>query len=228
MQRGFGKMALCKQPTTQSQRMNIHPNARLTLRSREALVQSILNRRLTVKAAAAAFVVSERTVHKWLTRYRTGGVAALADRCCAPHNRPSKTAPAQVAVVLCLRRLRLPAFQIARQCGLSKATVSRILRAHSLHRLCLLDPPPPARRYCRATPGELIHLDIKKLARIEQPSHRVTNNRRDRLRGAGWEFVHVAIDDASRIAFARIRPDEANKVRWPSSKQRLATSVLWV
>lgn len=90
MQRGFGKMALCKQPTTQSQRMNIHPNARLILRSREALVQSILNRRLTAKAAAAAFLVSERTVHKWLTRYRTGGVAALADRCCAPHNRPSK------------------------------------------------------------------------------------------------------------------------------------------
>ncbi len=211
MQRGFGKMALCKQPTTQSQRMNIHPNARLTLRSREALVQSILNRRLTAKAAAAAFAVSERTVHKWLTRYRTGGVAALADRCCAPHNRPSKTSPAQVAVVLCLRRLRLPAFQIARQCGLSKATVSRILRAHSLHRLCLLDPPPPARRYCRATPGELIHLDIKKLARIEQPSHRVTNNRRDRVRGAGWEFVHVAIDDASRIAFARIMPDEGKQ-----------------
>ena len=130
--------------------------------------------------------------------------------------------------MLCLRRLRLPAFQIARQCGLSKATVSRILCAHSLHRLCLLDPPPPARRYCRATPGELIHLDIKKLARIERPSHRVTNNRRDRVRGAGWEFVHVAIDDASRIAFARIMPDEGKQSALAFLQQRLATSVLWV
>jgi transposase InsO family protein len=110
--------------------------------------------------------------------------------------------------VLALRRLRMPAFQIARQCALSKATVSRLLRRHRLHRLALLDPPPPVRRYERQRPGELIHLDIKKLARIERPSHRVTGDRRDLCKGAGWEYVHVAIDDASRIAFARIMPDE--------------------
>ncbi len=104
----------------------------------------------------------------------------------------------------------MPGFQIARQTGLSKATVSRILRAHNLHRLSLLDPPPPVRRYERLYPGELIHTDIKKLARIERVGHRITGDRqRDHLRGAGWEFVHVAIDDASRIAFAKIMPDES-------------------
>jgi transposase InsO family protein len=102
----------------------------------------------------------------------------------------------------------MPGFQIARQIGLSPATISRILRRHNLHRLNLLDPPPLIRRYERLYPGELIHVDIKKLARIERPSHRVTGDRRDEVRGAGWEFVHVAIDDASRIAFARIMPDE--------------------
>jgi transposase InsO family protein len=107
--------------------------------------------------------------------------------------------------------MRLPAFQIARQTALSKATVSRLLRRHRLHRLDLLDPPPPVRRYERELPGELIHLDIKKLARIERPSHRVTGNRRDLVKGAGWEYVHVAIDDASRIAFARIMPDEGKQ-----------------
>ena len=145
---------------------------------------------------------------KWLARFRCEGSVGLQDRSSRPRKSPQQTPPAQVAVVLSLRRLRLPGFQIARQCGLSKATVSRILRHHRLHRLALLDPPPPARRYQRATPGELIHFDIKKLARIQRPSHRVTGNRRDEVRGAGWEYVHVAIDDASRIAFARIMPDE--------------------
>ena len=111
--------------------------------------------------------------------------------------------------MLALRRLRLPGFQIARQCGLSRATVSRLLRRHQLHRLALLDPPPPVQRYCREHPGELIHFDIKKLARIERVGHRVTGNRqRDHTRGAGYEYVHVAIDDASRIAYARLMPDE--------------------
>jgi transposase InsO family protein len=103
----------------------------------------------------------------------------------------------------------MPGFQIARRCGLSRATVSRILRRHRLHRLALLDPPVPVQRYCRQRPGELIHVDIKKLARIERVGYRITGNRqRDHTRGAGYEYVHVAIDDASRIAFARIMPDE--------------------
>ena len=141
MRPGFEKLVLCKQSTAQSQPMNIHSNARLTLRSRAALVESILQQHLTAKTAASAFGVSERTARKWLARYRAGGTAALADRSCAPHQRPNKTPSAQVAVVLSLRRLRLPGFQIARQCALSRATVSRILRVHNLHRLALLDPP---------------------------------------------------------------------------------------
>lgn len=208
MRQGFEKLGLSHQTTTQSQRMNIHTNARLTPRSREALVDAIIKRRLTAKAAAAAFAVSERTVHKWVARFRTQGAAGLCDHSSRPHRSPRQIPPAQVAVVLALRRLRMPAFQIARQCTLSKASVSRILHRHQLHRLALLEPPPPARRYQRQQPGELIHFDIKKLARIERPSHRVTGNRRDLCKGAGWEYVHVAIDDASRIAFARIMPDE--------------------
>ena len=127
--------------------MNIHTNARLTPRSRETLVLALINRRLTAKAAAAAFAVSERTVHKWMARYRLEGRAGLDDRSSRPRRSPRQIPPAQVAVVLALRRLRMPGFQIARQCALSKATVSRILRRHRLHRLALLDPPPPAHRY---------------------------------------------------------------------------------
>ena len=171
-------------------------------------MRRITDDHLPAKLVAAEAAISERTVRKWLARFRTHGSAGLRDRSSRPCTSPKQTPPAQVAVVLALRRLRLPGFQIARQCALSKATVSRILRHHGLHRLALLNPPPPVHRYQRATPGELIHFDIKKLARIERPSHRVTGNRRDEVRGAGWEYVHVAIDDASRIAFARIMPDE--------------------
>jgi transposase InsO family protein len=113
-----------------------------------------------------------------------------------------------VGVVLSLRSLRMPGFAIARHSGLSKASVSRILRRHGLSKLSALEPARPVVRYQRRHPGELIHFDIKKLGRIVRPSHRVTGNRRDRVAGAGWEYVHVAIDDASRIAFAAILPDE--------------------
>jgi transposase InsO family protein len=188
--------------------MKLHHHARLTPCGREHIVGKVLERQLTAKAAALQAGISERTVRKWMARYRSEGAAGLWDRSSRAHRSPKQTPQAQVAVVLALRRLRLPGFQIARQCALSKATVSRLLRRHRLHRLALIDPPPPARRYERQRPGELIHLDIKKLARIERPSHRVTGNRRDLVKGAGWEYVHVAIDDASRIAFARIMPDE--------------------
>jgi len=208
MRQGFEKLGLSDQPTTQSQRMNIHTNARLTLRSREALVSSIIDQRLTAKAAAAAFAVSERTARKWLARFRAEGSAGLRDRSSRPLRSPKATPSAQVAVVLTLRRLRLPGFQIARQSALSKATVSRLLRRHGLAKLSALDPAPPVLRYQRQLPGELLHFDIKKLARIERIGHRITGNRHDHTPGAGWEFVHVCIDDASRIAFAAIMPDE--------------------
>lgn len=188
--------------------MNIHTNARLAPRSRAEMIRRILSLHEPVSAVAGSFGLSERTVYKWLARFRAEGAAGLRDRSSRPHKSPRQTSAAQVATVLSLRRLRTPGFQIARQSALSKATVSRILRRHGLHRLSSLEPAPVVHRYERQHPGELLHLDIKKLARIERPSHRVTGDRRDEVRGAGYEFVHVAIDDCSRIAFARIMPDE--------------------
>ena len=188
--------------------MNLHSNARLTLRSRADLVEAVTKEGLTLKRAAARFRVSERTAAKWLGRFRREGMAGLQDRSSRPHLHPKTTSEAQVAVVLALRQMRLPGFQIAKYSDLSRATVSRILTRHGLAKLSDLDPPPPAIRYQREHPGDLLHIDIKKLGRIVRPGHRVTGNKRDHFPGAGWEFVHVAIDDASRMAYAKIMPDE--------------------
>jgi len=174
------------------------------------MVDAVLNQGLTWKEAAASFHVSERTVAKWVARFRKEGVHGLQDRNSLPARSPRQTSNAQVAVVLELRRMRLPGFQIAKQSGLSKATVSRLLARHGLSKLSALEPAKPIVRYQRQHPGELLHMDIKKLARIVRPSHRVTGDRRDEVRGAGYEYVHVAIDDASRIAFAQILPDETH------------------
>ena len=195
-------------PNQTNPHMNVHHNARLTVRGRERMIRALLACELTVAAAALQAGLSQRSVRKWLARFRAEGVAGLQDRSSRPRCSPRQTPSAQVAVVLALRRLRLPGFQIARQSGLSRATVSRLLRRHGLARLQSLDPAPPVVRYQRQHPGELLHFDIKKLGRIVRPSHRVTHDRRDQVRGAGWEFVHVCIDDASRLAFAQIMPDE--------------------
>ena len=211
MRLGIEKLALCKQPPTQTQRMNSHHNARLTLQSRASLVTLMEKQRLTLKAAAAAFRVSEPTVRKWVRRFRAEGMAGLHDRSSRPLRSPRRTPPAQLAVVLSLRTEHyLPAFQIARTTGLSKATVSRLLRRHKINRLRSLIPPPPVVRYQREHPGELVHFDIKKLGRFSRPGARMTGNPHDYTQGAGYEFVHVAIDDASRLAFARILPDESS------------------
>lgn len=188
--------------------MNLHHNARLTARGRERIVRAILARQLSAKAAAFQVGLSERSVRKWLARFRAEGVRGLQDRSSRPRRSPRQTPAAQVALVLALRRLRLPGFQIARKTGLSRATLSRLLRRHGLARLKALEPAPPVVRYQRQHPGELLHFDIKKLGKIVRPSHRVTLDRRDSARGAGWEYVHVCIDDASRLAFAQIMPDE--------------------
>jgi transposase InsO family protein len=162
------------------------------------------------RAVATALGVSERTVAKWLARYRTEGEAGLADRSSRPHRTPRATAADVVEQVIVLRRQRLCGKQIAAALALSPATVSRILRKARLSRLRDLDPPEPVRRYERAHPGELIHIDIKKLGRFDRVGHRITGDRhgQSNSRGVGWEFVHVCIDDASRIAFSQILPDE--------------------
>ena len=156
-----------------------------------------------------AFGLCAKTVHKWVARWRAEGEAGLVDRSSRPH-RPRTPTPAPVAArVEELRRQRWTGKAIAAELGLSPATVSRILKRRGLNRLRDLEPAEPVRRYERERPGELIHIDIKKLGRFEAIGHRITGDRRQgRSRGAGWEFVHVCIDDASRIAFSRILPDE--------------------
>jgi transposase InsO family protein len=187
--------------------MNSHSNAKLTALSRAEIVYRVREGHEPVAVVAAAFGVSTRTVFKWLARFRAAGFP-LCDRSSRPTCSPRTTHPLRVARVLALRQRKLPGFQIARAAKLSKATVSRYLRRHR-QRLAQLSPPPPVQRYERAHPGELIHFDIKKLARIERVGHRITGDRQaDHVRGAGWEFLHIAIDDHSRLAFAQLYPDE--------------------
>jgi transposase InsO family protein len=161
------------------------------------------------KAVATAFGVTVKVVNNWVGRFEAEGLAGLEDRSSRPHRLRKPTPPETVAQILALRRQRFTGRQIAQETGVSAATVSRILRAAKLSRAKDLEPPQPVVRYEREHPGELIHLDIKKLGRFEAEGHRVTGDRQaGRSRGAGWEFVHVCIDDASRVGFSQILPDE--------------------
>ena len=188
--------------------MNIHKNARLTPHGRELIVRQIESGR-TPEAAARAAGVCPRTARKWVARFKAEGVAGLKDRSSRPHRLRRPTAPGIVLRVEALRRRRFTGKQIAAALGISAATVSRILRRLGLNRIRALEPATPVRRYEREHPGELIHIDIKKLGRFEQVGHRITGDRQQgRSHRVGWEFVHVAIDDASRLAFSQILPDE--------------------
>src|SRR4030088_3110781 len=197
--------------------MNSHKNAPLTPKGREAMVRCV-EAGLSNAAAARRFNTTPKTVGKWVKRFRAEGVGGLRDRSSRPHSLPSQTAPATCAAVEALRRHRPNGKQIAAEVGVSPATVSRILRRLGLNRIRDLEPAEPVRRYEREHPGELIHIDIKKLGKFNRVGHRIT---RDRTRqsssrgvrggkswGVGWEFVHVCIDDASRIAFSRVMKDE--------------------
>jgi len=188
--------------------MNIHHHAVLTPLGREQMIRFVLDEHHTLKAAAAAFRVSRRTVSKWLARFRRGGVAALRDGSSRPRRLRKPTPLLRQEEVIALRRQKLTGFHISQRTGLSRATVSRILRRAHLSRWRDLVPAPAVVRYERDHPGELLHIDIKKLVRIARPSHRVTGNRRDTVKGTGWEYVFVAIDDHSRLAHASIHPNE--------------------
>ena len=190
--------------------MDYHQNARLTVHSREQIARQVIERGLTLQAAAASFKVSAKTAAKWTHRYRQSGLAGLRDLSSRPHRSPRQTSSTLSGKVLQLRRQRRNGWQIARELGLSRATVSRILRRAGLNRLRSLDPPPPVLRYEHKRPGDLIHFDIKRLARIRKPGHRVTGDRHQESRGAGWEYLHIAIDDHSRIAFSAILPDQSH------------------
>ena len=191
--------------------MDTHKNALLTPKGREAMVRSVVEGGLSMAAAARQFNVTSKTVAKWVERFRAEDVDGLRDRSSRPHSLPSKTPAATCATVEALRRQRYTGRQIAAEVGISAATVSRVLRRLGLNRLAALEPAEPIRRYEREHPGELIHLDIKKLGRIGSVGHRITGRYTgaiNRHHGIGWEFVHVCIDDASRIAFVRVMADQ--------------------
>lgn len=188
----------------------MHANAKLTPRMRAHLVHFHQSAGHSLRRTAATFAVSEKTVRKWLKRAQAAAFPVrLLDRSSRPHRQPRKTSPSLEAQILSLRRQRRSYAQILMVLPISKASLSRILRRHGLHRLASLNPPkPPVVRYERALPGELLHLDIKKLGRFSQPGVRATGERSHRNPGAGVESLHVAIDDHSRLAFAALFPNE--------------------
>jgi transposase InsO family protein len=188
--------------------MNIHKNARLTPRGRELLVRHIVSGQ-PPEAAGRAAGVCPRTARKWLARFLAEGIEGLQDRSSRPHRLRKPTPQETVERVEALRRQRWTGKQIAVELSISPATVSRILKRLGLNRIAAIEPAEPVRRYEREKPGELIHIDIKKLGRFDRVGHRITGSpRQGKSRGAGWEFVHVCIDDASRLAFSQILLDE--------------------
>jgi len=188
--------------------MNIHENARSTPHSRAVLVQRVRAQGWKVARAAHAAGISERTAYKWLRRFEQEGAAGLRDRSCRARVRPHALSSQWCDLVLFLRGFRMPARVIAEQLGMVPSTVSAVLARNGLGPQAALEPPKPSNRYERRQAGELLHLDIKKLARFFRPGHRITGSRARQSDGAGWEFVHVAIDDYSRIAYAEILPNE--------------------
>src|SRR6185437_5230465 len=189
-------------------RMNIHKNARTTPRGREWIAGQAASGQ-TPKALADAVGVCPRTVRKWVKRHANEGVGGLVDRSSRPHQLYRPTPQATVEQIEVLRRQRLTGKAIAAEVGVSPATVSRVLKRLGLNKLKMLEPAEPVRRYEREHPGELIHIDIKKLGKFNRVGHRITGDRQGcRNRGAGWEFVHVCIDDASRIAFSKVLKSE--------------------
>jgi transposase InsO family protein len=186
--------------------MNSHKNARTTFEGRKLLIERIAV--MGLSAAASAAGISVRTASKWLGRFTQHGVDGLLDRTSRPNKTRSTVDTALLRRIEQLRRARMPMRTIASIVGRSVSTISRVLARLGLSNLKALDPALPILRYEREAPGELLHIDTKKLGRIVRPSHRVTGNRRDSVEGAGWEFAHVAIDDHSRAGFVQMHGDE--------------------
>jgi transposase InsO family protein len=188
--------------------MDYHKNAPWTAVSRERLARMVINDGESLKSAAAKFSVSARTAAKWVGRYRQFGVAGLADRSSRPHRSPRQTSSFLVENVVALRRLGHPGWRIARDLGLSPATVSRILRRARLSRWRDLNPPPPVVRYEHPRPGDLLHLDIKGMTRFSEVSLRGDGRLRGKSKHPGFLALHVAVDDHSRMAFTQLLPDQ--------------------
>jgi transposase InsO family protein len=192
--------------------MMLHGNAALSWQGRRRLAQRVVEEGWTVRAAAEAAGVSVRCARKWVGRYRDEGEPGLRDRSSAPRRVANRTAPERLEAIAKLRRLRFTAAEIAETLAMAVSTVSGILTRSGMGRLGLLGLERPL-RYERSRPGELVHIDVKKLGRIARPGHRVTgqisgSGHHRRRYNLGWEFVHVAVDDYSRLAYAEVLPDE--------------------
>jgi transposase InsO family protein len=203
--------------------MKYHPVARTTVHVREQLAKAVVEGRLSLKEAAAEFKLSRQSAGKWVRRYRELGVAGLADRSSRPHRLAHQSPAELIQRVEMLRRQGWTGLRICAATGLSSATVSRMLTRLKLNKKHSIEPKPPPLRYEHAAPGDLLHLDIKRLVRIQRPSHRVTGDRRDGVKGIGAEFLHIAIDDHSRIAFTAMYPDQTEA----SASHFLAAAIAW-
>ena len=195
-------------PTTHSPepRIDIHKNARTLPRSRMLIVER-LAAGWSVAAVASAAGVTAKTVRKWRDRHAAEGQTGLVDRSSRPHRSPARLDSTAEDAIEALRRQRLSGPAIARRLCRPVSTIGQVLRRRGLGRLSALDPRPPVVRYEREQPGELIHIDIKKLGRIDGVGHRITGDR-TRGKGTGWEYLHVAIDDRSRLAYTQLLPSE--------------------
>ena len=186
--------------------MNIHQNARTTLWSRAEIVRRVTQLGQSVASVAARFQVTPKTARRWVERAQAA--VGLQDRSCRPHSCPTATPPALLEQIERLRRQRWTSAEIAAKLQLGRSTVARLVAGLGLARLKTLEPALVVQRYEWAHPGDLLHLDVKKLGRIGRIGHRITGDRRSRVRGIGWEYVHVAVDDASRLAYAEVLRDE--------------------
>ena len=189
--------------------MKLHANAPFGPKGRLTMVRRVTEQGWSLTEAAEAAGVSERTASKWTARYRAEGEVGLWDRSSAPHSVPGRTPEERLEAIAALRRVRMTGPEIAECLAMAPSTVSAVLLRIGLGKLSRLEPPEPPNRYERANPGELIHIDVKKLVRIEKGAgHRVTGKRTSQAKGAGWERVHVCVDDATRLAYVEVLGDE--------------------
>ena len=184
--------------------MNVHSRARLTPLRRIELAEYVCESGWSLSRASRALGVSTRTGRKWVERYRCEGQAGVLDRCSRPRRSPSATPQEAVECILRLRRQRFTVAAIARRTERPRSTVAAVLCRHGLSRLPPLQAPPPVIRYEYSAPGELLHIDTKKLGRIDRVGHRITGDKRGQIKGAGWEHVHVCVDDATRAAYLEV------------------------
>jgi len=206
--------------------MKLHANAALSLKQRVRLAKRIIDEGWSLAEAAAAAEVSERTARKWARRYREEGEAGLFDRSSAPERQPLATPEDRVAAIAALRRLRFTGEEIALAFGMALSTVSGILTRIGLGKLSRLEPPESPNRYERGRAGELLHIDVKKLGRIDGAGKRVTgrHQRHHRARGVGWEFAHVCVDDATRLAYVEVLGTSRPPPPSPSCAARCAST----